>query len=236
MRIAFWFPSDRRPVKNLRMPKWLKTAIAILLLPLCAGAVLALVRVLRASGDAETFWVAFLGGAACWLGVFLLLPRPMLLYVFGHELTHALWAWLFGGKVKKFKVTAKGGHVLITKSNFLIVLAPYFFPLYVVLVVLIFAGGQVLFGWRSHHLPWFHLCVGAAYSFHVTLTWHILQTHQTDITSQGYLFSAVIIFLGNICVLLVGLPLLTARVTVLTSLGWWLHESGGVLQRLFQLI
>ncbi|HXI50722.1 MAG TPA: hypothetical protein VNH84_04440, partial [Candidatus Saccharimonadales bacterium] len=79
-------------------------------------------------------------------------------------------------------------------------------------------------------------CVGAAYSFHVTLTWHILQTHQTDITSQGYLFSAVIIFLGNICVLLVGLPLLTARVTVLTSLGWWLHESAGVLQRLSQLI
>jgi hypothetical protein len=210
------------------MPKWLKTAIAILLLPL-VRAVLALARVLQLGRCGGVLGRARRSLLA---GVFLPLPRPMLLYVFGHELTHALWTLLFGGRVKKFKVTAKGGHVLITKSNFLIVLAPYFFPLYVVLVVLIFAGGQVLFGWRSHHLPWFHLCVGAAYSFHVTLTWHILQTRQTDITSQGYLFSAVIIFLGNIGVLLVGLPLLTARVTVLTSLGWWLHESGGVLQRL----
>ena len=43
---------------------------------------------------------------------------------------------------------------------------------------------------------------------------------------------AVIIFLGNIGVLLAGLPLLTARVTVLTSMGWWLQESGAILQRL----
>ena len=220
---------------NCAMPKWLKTVIAILLLPLCAGAVGALVKVLGATGSADTFWVAFLGGAACWLVVFLLLPKPMLIYVFGHELTHALWAWLFGGKVKRFKVTADGGHVVISKSNFLIVLAPYFFPLYVVLLVLTFALGHLFFGWERN-LLWLHLLVGAAYAFHVTLTWHILQTRQSDITSQGYLFSAVVIFLGNIAVLLAGLPLLTARVTVLTAMGWWLQESGTVLQRLARLL
>ena len=213
------------------MPKWVKTILAVLLLPLCAGAVLALLRVLREAGSADTFWVALLGGAACWLTVFLLLPKPMLVYVFGHELTHALWTWLCGGQVKKFKASAQGGHVVISKSNFLIVLAPYFFPLYVVLVVAGFFLGHILFGWGRHQL-WFHLLVGAAYAFHLTLTWHILQTRQTDITSEGYLFSAVIIFLGNIGVLLVGLPLLTARVKVLVALGWWLQETGGVLQRL----
>ena len=159
----------------------------------------------------------------------------MLIYVFGHELTHALWTWLFGGKVKRFKVTANGGHVVISKSNFLIVLAPYFFPLYVVLLVLSFALGHLLFGWERGQ-PWFHLLVGAAYAFHITLTWHILQTRQSDITSQGYLFSAVVIFLGNITVLLAGLPLLTARVTVLTAMGWWLQESGALLQRLGRLL
>jgi hypothetical protein len=213
------------------MPKWAKSVIAILLLPLCAGAVSALVRVLRATGGADTFWVAFLGGAACWLVVFLLLPKPMLVYVFGHELTHALWAWLSGGKVKRFKATSKGGHVVLSKSNFVIVLAPYFFPLYVVLTVFVFALGHLAFGWERYR-PWFHLLVGAAYGFHVTLTWHILRTRQSDISSQGYLFSAVIIFLGNVGVLLAGLPLLTARVTLLTSMGWWLQESGAILQRL----
>ena len=216
------------------MPNWIKTFIAVLLLPLCAGAISALIKVLRLTGGAETFWVAFIGGAACWLVVFLLLPKPMLIYVFGHELTHALWTWLFGGRVRKFKASANGGHVVISKSNFLIVLAPYFFPLYVVLLVALFALGHVLFGW-SRYMPVFHLLVGAAYAFHITLTWHILQTQQSDITSQGYLFSGVIIFLGNIGVLLVGLPLLTARVTVLTTMGWWLQESANVLLRLANL-
>ena len=102
------------------------------------------------------------------------------------------------------------------------------------LLVLFFAMGNLFFGWERF-APWFHLLVGAAYSFHVTLTWHILRTRQSDITSQGYLFAAVIVFLGNIAVLLAGLPLLTARVTVFTSIGWWFQETGSILVRLARL-
>src|SRR5436309_8201021 len=170
------------------MAKWVKTIIAVLLLPLCIGATRALIVVLRASGSADTVWVAMLAGAACWLVIYLLLPKPMWVYVFGHELTHAVWTWLFGGKVKKFKATANGGHVIVDKSNFLISLAPYFFPIYVALIVLVFTAGHLIWNWKSY-LVWFHLLVGAAYAFHVTLTWHILQTKQSDITQQGYLFS-----------------------------------------------
>ena len=78
------------------------------------------------------------------------------------------------------------------------------------------------------------LLVGAAYAFHVTLTWHVLKTRQSDITSQGWLFSAVIIFLGNVCVLLFGVPLLTTKVGLLNALGWWLEGTGQILQRLQQ--
>ena len=217
------------------MPKWVKLILAVLLLPVCLGAVNALVRVVRATSGADYFWVVFLGGAACWFVVFLLLPRPMLLYVFGHELTHVLWTWLFGGKVKKFKASASGGQVVVSRSNFLIVLAPYFFPLYAVLVVIAFVLAHLLFGGRGQSI-WFHLMLGAAYSFHVTLTWHILQTRQSDITSQGWIFSAVVIFLGNIGVLLVALPLLTARVTVIDAMRWWLQDSAAVLYRLSRMI
>src|SRR3954447_10587298 len=185
------------------MPKWVKLVIGILLLPACFGAASALSRVVSATGNAPMFWVALIGGAACWLTVFLLLPKPMLVYVFGHELTHALWTWACGGRVKKFKASASGGHVILTKSNFLIALAPYFFPLYAVLVILFFLVGHLIWNWQ-HYLPWFHFFIGAAYAFHITLTWHILQTRQTDITDQGYLFSTVVIWLGNILVLLVG--------------------------------
>ena len=157
---------------------------------------MALWLVLQRQYGADTVWVPLLAGAACWLVIFLLLPKPMWIYVFGHELTHALWTWLFGGRVKKMKVTSNGGHVVISKTNFLIALAPYFFPLYAVLVIAVFALGHLIWNWRSY-LVWFHLAVGAAYAFHVTLTWHALKTRQSDITSQGYLFSAVIIFLGQ---------------------------------------
>ena len=202
------------------MPKWCKTIIAVLLLPVCFGAAKALGMVFGKSGEAMTTWVPLAAGAACWLSIYVLLPRPMWVYVFGHELTHAFWAWLFGAEVKKFKASSKGGHVVITKTNFVIALAPYFFPIYAVLVVGIFYAGHLIWNWKSF-LVWFHLLVGAAYAFHVTLTMHILQTRQSDVTSQGYLFSAVIIFLGNVGVLLIGVPLIAERVDVATALGWW---------------
>jgi len=215
------------------VPKWIKFFIALLLLPVCGGAGLALLKVLHTCGSVDVVWIPLLGGAACWIVIFLLLPKPMWIYVFGHELTHALWTWLFGGEVKKMKITSAGGHVVISKTNFLIALAPYFFPLYVVLVIGGFALGRWLWDWP---LVYFHLLVGTAYAFHVTLTLHVLQTRQSDITGQGYLFSAVVIFLGNAGVLLLGLPLLTARVGILNSLGWWLESTGMILHWLQRLI
>jgi hypothetical protein len=212
------------------VPKWCKTIIAVLLLPACIGGGMALWRVLRASGDADTIWVAFLSGAACWVVIYALLPKPMWVYVFGHELTHVLWTWLLGGRVKKFKASSKGGHVIVTKSNFIIALAPYFFPLYAMLVVLVFLAIRWIWD-MQHYVVWFHLFLGAAYAFHVTLNWYVLQSSQSDITNQGYLFSMVIIFLGNIAVLLVGIPLIVARVGLALALGWWFDSTREVLHR-----
>jgi hypothetical protein len=208
---------------------------AIALLPFCVGEAQALWIVLQRSGAADTTWVPFLAGAACWVIIFLLLPKPMWIYVLGHELTHAVWAWLFGAEVRRLKVTSSGGHVIITKTNFLIALAPYFFPLYAVIVVAVFAVGHLIWNWQ-HFLALFHVFLGAAYAFHVTLTGHILKTRQTDITDQGYLFSAVVIFLGNTTVLLLGIPLLAAKVEVGSALRWWWVCTEQVFHRIGQLI
>ena len=217
------------------MPKWIKFIIAVLLLPVCAGAARALWLVLRAGYGADTVWIPLLAGAACWLVIFFLLPKPMWIYVFGHELTHALWTWLFGGQVKKMKVTSSGGHVVISKTNFLITLAPYFFPIYSAIVIGVFALGNLIWNWHGQ-LVWFHLCVGAAYAFHVTLTLHTLRTQQSDITSQGWLFSVVILFLGNAGELLLGLPFLTAKAGLLDALGWWLEGTGQICHWLARLV
>ncbi len=191
------------------------------LLPACLATGRTLWEVARACGGADAVLVPLLAGAGCWLAIYLLLPRPMWLYVVGHELTHALWTWLFGGRVKRFRATANGGHVVVDRVNFLIALAPYFFPLYAVLLVSLYAAGSAVADWTRCR-AWFHLLLGAAYAFHVTLTAHVLKTRQSDITGQGYLFSAVVVFLGNATVLLLGLPLLTGQVPVSqVALRWW---------------
>jgi hypothetical protein len=151
------------------MPKWAKLLLAIALLPVCAGAARTLWMVIQHAGAPDTTWVPLLAGAACWLVIFAMLPKPMWLYVLGHEFTHVLWTWLFGGAVKQMKVTSAGGHVVVSKSNFLIILAPYFFPLYAGLVILTYAVGHFIWNWHGL-LPFFYLAVGAAYAFHLTLT------------------------------------------------------------------
>jgi hypothetical protein len=218
------------------MPKWVKALLAVLLLPACYGVTKALVRLLGQSGGetATLVWVPLAAGAACWLVIYLLLPKPMWLYVVGHELTHVIWTWAFGGKVKKFKATAQGGHVVVTRVNFLITLAPYFFPFYVALVVVGFALGNWIGNWAAHRV-YFHVLVGAAYAFHLTLTAHALQSHQTDITDQGYLFSGVIILLGNAGLLLVGLPLLIPGVSPLAALRWSAQATAECVQAVARL-
>jgi hypothetical protein len=82
---------------------------------------------------------------------------------------------------------------------------------------------------------WFHLLLGAAYAFHVTLTWHILKSDQTDISDQGYLFSAVVIFLGNTGLLLLGIPWLTARPEAWTGLRLWVSSTQAIVHWLVSL-
>jgi hypothetical protein len=216
------------------MRKGIKLLGGLALLPVALGVTRALGRVLAASGRAEAVWLATLAGAALWLAVLWLLPKPTRLYVFGHELTHALWAWAFGARVKGLKAGARGGQVTVSRSNFLVALAPYFFPVYALLVVAGFVLGDLVWGWQSYGV-WFHLLLGAAYAFHVTFTVEALQTSQSDLAGQGYFFSIVVIWLGNGFGLLVGAALLTAQVGVLTALGWAWEDTGRVLNALGRL-
>ena len=73
----------------------------------------------------DEFW--FFGlGVVMWLIVFFALPRPLVIYVFGHELTHALWVWMMGGRVSDFHVSREGGHIISDKHNVWIAWRPIF--------------------------------------------------------------------------------------------------------------
>jgi hypothetical protein len=195
---------------------------------------MALWQVIIQSGSIETIWITTLAGAVSWIIIFIFIPEPRWMYVLGHELTHALWSFPFGGKLKKIKVSSRGGHVAITKSNFLVSLAPYFFPSYVVLIVIIFSIGNFFWNWTPY-VSYFYFLIGIAYSFHITLTLKILKIRQPDIIGEGYIFSAVIIFLGNIIVLLIGIPLLTTKINISNAFDLWFANSLQIYNHIFQI-
>ena len=218
------------------MPKWVKMIIAIALLPICAGAAQALWMVIQHSGTADTTWVPLLAGAGCWIVVYLLLPKPMWIYVLGHELTHAVWAWLFGAQVRKLKVTSSGGHVVITKTNFLIALAPYFFPLYAVIVVAVFSIGHLIWNWREF-LALFDLFLGAAYAFHITLTGaHFKNPPDRILRTRVTCFPQLLFFSATLVYCCWAFHLLAAKVDVGRAFEWWFECTREVFHRIGQLI
>ena len=46
----------------------------------------------------------------------------------------------------------------------------------------------------------------------------------------------MIVFLGNVCVLLFGIPLLTEKVGMLDALGWWVENTGMIFHWLQRVI
>lgn len=117
---------------------------------------------------------------------------------------------------------------MVSKTNAFIVLAPYFVPLYALLWAAFWGVGSHFGHWQAHQ-PWFHFGLGVTYSFHVTLTIHILRVKQPDIDVEGWIVSGVLIWLGNVLVLLLTLPLLAGRVAPWTALGWWLDRTARFL-------
>jgi len=149
------------------------------------------------------------GGFCIWLLLFFCAPKPFRAYVLGHELTHALWGLCLGAKVSRIKVSKKGGWVELSKTNALISLAPYFFPLYTVLVIgLYFLLGQFLDVQQAR--PFWLGAVGFTWAFHLTFTLHMLSSHQPDITANGRLFSYTLIYLFNLLGMLLWLTVVGA--------------------------
>jgi len=163
----------------------------------------------------EEFWFFSLGAALwlCWfMGSFWAMggPRPLRVYVFGHELTHAIWVWLCGGKVyEKQGWSPEGGYIVTDTHNFWIALAPYFYPLYSLVVVLGFGVGSLFYDLTNSTvtflmmtpLQWLFLLLGATWAFHLTFTLWMIPMGQTDLTSHGTFFSLVIIYLMNVLLL-----------------------------------
>jgi hypothetical protein len=174
----------------------IKVLFGISLVPFCLGftwQLAATVITVRFKADTPYYFIA---GVLTYLTAHLLFKKPILTYVIGHELTHAFFAMLFGGSVKSIQASGRGGRVTISKSNFIITLAPYFFPLYTFFALLLYWIAAIS-DVRGTTIGVLIFLSGATFAFHLILTFIFLQTDQTDIKEHGGLFSYPLIYLFN---------------------------------------
>ena len=175
----------------------LKILFGLSLVPFCAGFAWQLVKtVFTVHYRPDTPYYFFAGGLI-YITIHVLFRKPVLTYVIGHELTHALFALLFGGAVKSIHASDRGGRVTITKSNFIITLAPYFFPLYTSLALILYWTARAADA-RGIATDILIFLSGATFALHLVLTFVFLQTDQNDIREEGAIFSYPLIFLFNI--------------------------------------
>lgn len=180
----------------------IKVCIGIALLPACFATTHSLGDLLLSlsggslSGIPHSVWGLVIG-FVLWLLCYMVLPRPLRTYVLAHELTHALWGWAMGAKVKGLKVSARGGQVRLTHTNVLITLAPYFFPFYTMLVITLHAVLSIFFDLSAYEPVWMGW-VGLTWGFHFTFTLYALRLAQPDIAEHGRIFSYVLIYLLNV--------------------------------------
>ena len=176
--------------------------LALLALPLAAATAMVLVDVLQAAACSESFFsvelFSLVAGFTTFCLFWMVFPGGMVrTYVLGHELTHALWGMAFGARPSNLKVSLRGGSVMLTKSNFLITLAPYFFPFYTILTVL----AALIVRAFANPLPmpavWL-FAVGFTWSFHFGFTLKSLAQRQPDVIEYGHLFSWVVIWTFNL--------------------------------------
>lgn len=218
--LPYVVPNARsRPAYNpLIVPtKWLKFIVAIFLLPICAiftqtfFTAFARATVAQRLWAGEEFWFFSLG-ALLWLIAFFGLPRPIVLYVFGHELTHALWVWLMGGRVSRFRVGREGGHIMTNRSNFWIALAPYFFPFYSILAIAAYGISSLFFNVQPYGRLLYG-AIGVTWAFHFTFTCWMVPKNQTDLRDHGTFFSLAVIYVMNLTLLSVMLVLASSQIT-----------------------
>jgi hypothetical protein len=199
----------------------LRAILGLLLIPVCVAltrSVLSLVVILGSAPDLRQSWPALVLGAGVllWTVLFSVLPKPVRSYVLAHELTHAFWAAITGADVSGLKVSRGGGSVKVSEVNWLTALAPYFFPFYTVLVVLLYGLLALFLNMRGWEWVWLGL-IGLTLGFHWTFTLDSLAQPQSDIQRYGRLFSYPLIYLFNLMV--VGLVLVLAGPVTFSQFG-----------------
>ena len=234
-----------------------KIVMVVALLPLIVGLLLGILdqlNVVSLSGGTFHQWV--LWGFTTYVGIHVLLYRPVPVFRASHGLFSSLAVWFFGGQVGSMQPTggepgkgggdkergksAKGGKGAkgepLAQGSTLVSFSPYAVPLY---TVLISAGGWLLSRWVDRQ--WLDgpvaFLLGLTIAFHWLMTADDLQQQRQRWHVETYLLAIELVF---VLTLLIGgacLPWAVPEVSFLRALGEGLGRAqaiyAAIIQRLF---
>lgn len=188
----------------------LKAVMVCVLVPLAGGLLAGILQQLDASsvwGVSVRRWViwGFLG----YVGVHLILYRPVALFRVNHRLFSSLAEWLFGSHVASVEQTGGGAKRQPPKkskrssqserdsatadASTLVAVSPYVVPLYTVLVCVLGWALRQRWPWELVGVP-VSLLLGITIAFHWVMTADDLQAQRERWTIETYLLAVGLIF------------------------------------------
>ncbi len=141
---------------------------------------------------------SFFGGIALFVAtvIFAGTESRQSLQIVAHELTHSFFALLTLHSVHHIRLNpdGTGGSMQLMGGNWLIILAPYFFPLFAFFYMLImpYIYSLVESVWILHGI------LGYLTAYYWATVISQIHPQQTDIIRSGYIFSAIIILAMNL--------------------------------------
>ena len=217
--------------------------IGIFLIPLCFITVITLIKESGEDRILETIWystnlVCFVAGALLMLSWFVLgiaNDQLLYLYVLGHEMTHAMFVYVCGGRISAIHFSTEGGYVMTNKSNILIALSPYFIPFWSAVLISLHGfislwadipgGGLILTG-----------LIGFTWTFHIVWTVWMIPKDQPDLKENGTFLSLMLIIFANLILFSLILCATSHEVQLLSFVFEWWNTCLDLGQGLLRLI
>lgn len=195
------------------LSRLVKAVMVAVLLPLAVGLLLGVIEQLELvslSGGTFREWITC--GFLTYIGVHLLLYRPVGLFRASHRMFSILAVWLFGGQVSSVETSggskgkgAKGGKgaEATAQGSTLVAFSPYVVPLYTILVC---AAGWLLGRWwdRMFTDGPVSFAIGVTIAFQWVMTADDLQQQRARWHVETYLLAIGLVFivtllLGSAC-------------------------------------